>query len=207
MDDITIEIINDNKLWREELKNDSKLATEEIPNGKTREQVALLSEIKPNKNKENIKNREMKSKKMRQMHPRKLIKTREELEMMNNGLINVRNIPMTNDKEIMNFGDYRRRLKEISVMTYNKTVFYKLKKTRGKWNTPEIEIHGKISMISLIIDVPVTYWFNKSLETNERITAEKMKYKGEARGVTRTEIIMKTMVVRTIRATEFMDHG
>ena len=57
---------------------------------------------------------------------------------------------MTNDKEIMNSRDYRRRLKEISVMTYNKTVCYNLKKTIGKWDTPEIEIYGKTSVLSLI---------------------------------------------------------
>ena len=47
----------------------------------------------------------------------------------------------------------------------------------------------------------------RKLETSERITAGKMKYQVEARDVTSTGIIMKTMVVRTIRATEMMDHG
>ena len=46
-----------------------------------------------------------------------------------------------------------------------------------------------------------------SFAANERITAGKMKYKVEARDVTSTGIIIKTMVVRTIRATEIMDHG
>ena len=58
--------------------------TEEIPDDKTREQVAILSGSKPNRNKENLKHVEMKSKKMRRTYPRKLIKTQEELEMMNN---------------------------------------------------------------------------------------------------------------------------
>ena len=143
-----------------EIKNDSKPGTEEIPNDKTREQVALLSEIKTNRNEENIKSREMKSKKMRRMYPRNLIKTKEEFEMMNKGLINVRNIPITNNKEIMNVRDYRRRLQVISMMTYHKTIVHNLEKTKGKWNTPEIKIRGKISMISLVIDGPVTYWLS-----------------------------------------------
>ena len=46
------DIINNSKLWREELKIDSKPGREEIPNDKRREQVALLSKIKPNRNKE-----------------------------------------------------------------------------------------------------------------------------------------------------------
>ena len=47
----------------------------------------------------------------------------------------------------------------------------------------------------------------RSFAANERITARKMKYKVEARDVTGTGIIINTMVVRTIRSTEMMDHG
>ena len=189
--------------------------TEEIPNDKTREQVVVLSEIKLNRNKENLTHIEIKSKKMRLIHPKKLINKREELEMMHSGLIDVLNIPMTSEKVIMNSIDYRSRLKQISEITYNNTVCYHFKRNIDKWNTTEIEIYDKTSVLSLIIDVPVTSWFNKPydrmiqirLETSERITEEKMKYKEEARNVTRKEIIMKTMVVQTIRATEIMDHG
>ena len=59
-----------------------------------------------------------------------------------------------------------------------------------------------------------TSWFNEPynkmiqirFETSERITEEKMEYKEEARNITRKEMIMMTMVVWTIRATEIMDH-
>ena len=54
------EIMNNCKLWREEVKNDRKPETEEIPNDKTRKQVAVLSEIQTNRNKENLKHMEMK---------------------------------------------------------------------------------------------------------------------------------------------------
>ena len=64
----------------------------------------------------------MKSKKMRRMYPRNLIKTKEEFEMMNNGLINVSNIPITREKDIMNAIDYRSRSRQISEITYDKTV-------------------------------------------------------------------------------------
>ena len=101
-------------------KNDSKLETEEIPDDKNMEQLSkeiknkektseLSSEIKLDKTQENIKRRDMKSNKMRRMYPRNLIKTKEESEMMNNGLINVLNIPITNNKEIMNVRDSKRR--------------------------------------------------------------------------------------------------
>ena len=114
----------------------------------------------------------------------------------NNGLINVLNIPITNNKEIMNVRDSKRRLKVISIMTYRKTIVYNLEKTRGKWEIPEIKIRGNLSTISVVIDGPETYgktsvisfildkpetsWFNKqyykmiqiSFETREKITTE-----------------------------------
>ena len=80
--------------------------------------------------------------------------------MMNKGLINVRNIPITNNKEIMNARDYRRRIEVISERIYHKTVAYNLEKTRGKWNTTKVEIYGKISMISLVMNGLMTYWLS-----------------------------------------------
>ena len=73
----------------------------------------MLSENKQHRNKENIKHMEMKTKKMRQIHQRKLIKTREELEMMNNGLINVLNILSIEHREIGNFKNNQRSLIEL----------------------------------------------------------------------------------------------
>ena len=93
--------INDSKRQREELRKERNQPTEqssqkvdgnqtgikEIPNDETREQVTLLSEIKPNRNQENIKHMEGESKKMRRVHPRNLIKTQEEWEMMHSGCL------------------------------------------------------------------------------------------------------------------------
>ena len=218
------EEIREDRLKREELrnertkeiKNDSKPGTEEIPNEKTREQVALLAEIKHNRNQEDIKHMEGKSKKMRRMYPRNLIKTKEEMEMMNRGLIDINNIPITNKKESMNTRDYGRKLKNvISEMVYHKTVAYHLERTRGKWETTRVTRYGKISTISLFIDGPVTPCFiepygrtiRRKIETSDRITAGKMKYQVEIGEITSTGIIMKTMVIWTIRATEMMDSG
>ena len=47
----------------------------------------------------------------------------------------------------------------------------------------------------------------RKIETSNRVTAVKMKYQAETRDVTSTGIIMKTMTVRKIRATEMMDPG
>ena len=83
------EEIREDRLKREELRkertkevrNDSKPEPEEIPKTKTMEPVMVLPGIKLNGNKENIKQRK------RRMYPRNVIKTKEELEMMNHGLI------------------------------------------------------------------------------------------------------------------------
>ena len=138
-----IKKMREDRLLREELRKDrtkeiknyNKPETEEIPNEKTREQVALLAEIKPNRNQEDIKQREIESKKIRRIYPRNLIKTKEEMEMTNHGLIDGNNIPMTNDKDIINSRNYRRRIKVISEIIYHKAVVYHWERTRGKRNT------------------------------------------------------------------------
>ena len=63
-----------------------------------------------NNNETNDEYVEMKTEKRRH---RKIIKTREEVEMMKNGLTNVFSVPMTNHAERMNFMECRRTLKEI----------------------------------------------------------------------------------------------
>ena len=60
------------------------------------------------------------------MYPRNVIKMKEELEMMNHGLIDGNNILITYDKDIMNSRNYRRRIKVISKIIYHKTVVYHL---------------------------------------------------------------------------------
>ena len=70
-------------------------------------------------------------------------KTREELEMMKNGLTNVFNLPMTDHTEIMNYKDCRRTLKEIIEGIHNKPMSKNLRKSRFKWNIPEIEMQNK----------------------------------------------------------------
>ena len=139
-----------------------------------------LTEIEPNGHKENIKQRK------RRMYPRNLIKTKEELEMMNHGLIEDNNIPITDDKDIMNSRNYRRRIEVISEIIYHKAVAYHLERTRGKWETTRVAIYGKISMRSLFIDGPVTPCVNEpygtiiqrkleiSFAANEEITARKI---------------------------------
>ena len=61
----------------------------------------LLSTNKNSNHQEDIQTMEMK--KVRQIHPKKLINTREELEMMKNGLLEMFNVPIDGQNEIMHF--------------------------------------------------------------------------------------------------------
>ena len=80
---------------------------------------------------------------------------------MKNGLVNVLNLPITDHREIMNFKNCRRSLKEILEMTHNKPVRKNLRGSIFKLNIPEIEMHNKISGISSIIDIPLKCLFSK----------------------------------------------
>ena len=138
----------------------------------------LSSQNKSNKNQENIQTIEIKTQKM---HQRKLINTREELEMMKHGLINVFNLPMTDHAEMMNFMECRRTLKEIleginkkpvdksfnkSIFkwkipriierTHNKTVCHQLRRSLKHWSTREVEMLNKKLMVTSMMEVRIT---------------------------------------------------
>ena len=101
--------------------------------------------------------------------------------MMQNGLINVFNVPINDQDEIMNFMECRRTLKEIlegvnyqqvrknlrkAILkwkipkierTHNKTGGNKLRKSIRKLNTPEIDMYNKISVIADVYKRQVLY--------------------------------------------------
>ena len=100
--------------------------------------------------------------------------------------------------------------------THNKTVCNTLRKSIRKLNTPEIDMHNQRSVIASMMDIPLTYLLYKQndevievgLKTSENCTADKFKNKIVARKWSRTEIILKTIAVRTTGVTHvIMDHG
>ena len=121
----------------------------------------LLDKNKHSRNKENNKYVIKKTKKIGKTHPKKIKNTREELEMMNNGLINVLNILSTNYRRISNFKDNKRNSIETFKGNSNKIVRKNVRKTIGKLNITEIEMCSKLSVMSSIIQIPLKYLFNK----------------------------------------------
>ena len=99
------------------------------------DQSVLLSENKNNTNEKNLQTMERKTKKMRQ---RKLINTREELEMMKNGLIDVFYLPVTDQNKMMNFMECRRTLKEILEGVNYRPTRRNWRKAIPKWKIPKI---------------------------------------------------------------------
>ena len=79
----------------------------------------MLSENKHNRNEDNIKHMEMKMKKMRQMRQKKIKNTREELDMIKSGLVNLLNCPIINHREIINVKNYRRNLIKMFEVTHH----------------------------------------------------------------------------------------
>ena len=126
----------------EEIKNEGKLAIEEVPNIETMEQLnlqtetngkqtkyeqyvsTLLSENKHNRNKENIQHKEatiksvknqviQKIKKIGKIFPKKIRNTREGMEMIIGGLINMFNLPINEQREIIKFKNSSKNLIKI----------------------------------------------------------------------------------------------
>ena len=85
----------------------------------------LFPANKNNSTKEKNEYLEMKTKEIRKIYRKKIINTREELEMMKNGLLTMFNLPMTDHAEMMNFKNNRRNVREtLERNHYNTCLLY-----------------------------------------------------------------------------------
>ena len=76
---------------------------------------------------------------------KKLIKTREEVEMMKNGLIDVFNLPITDQSKLIKYKDCRRTLREVIKEIHNQPVDENFRNNILKWEIQEIErTHNRI---------------------------------------------------------------
>ena len=85
------EILSENLI---KLMNEKFDKNKEETNENKKDKSALLSEKKPNRN------NEMKTMKIRQKRQRKLMNTREGLEMIKGGLVKLHNVPITEPREV-----------------------------------------------------------------------------------------------------------
>ena len=151
---------------------------------------------------------------MGKIYKKKLLKTREELEIMKSALIDVFNLPITDQSKCMKYKDCRRNLKEIIEGVHKEPMNKNLYDSLVKWKLPEMEIKNKKAIITLMKEVQLTTsLINQNvgneavMETNEHMIVEELWYKMEETYVARTKIVLHTEVIRTTDAEEMMDHG
>ena len=144
----------------------------------------------------------MKTMEIRQKHQRKLMNTREGLEMIKTGLVKLHNIPITEPREVRQLRNFKRTTIEF------------LDRLEGPKKPKLTEEHGGLMEIMY---EPFERLSNNTEESvrktmvnlniNENFIATRWKNQMIGRYVTRTEIILYAREIRTISAEEIMDHG
>ena len=135
--------------------------------------------------------------------------------MMKHGLIDVFNLPLTDQSKLIKYKDCRRTLKEKIEGIRNKPAEENFSKSIRKWKLPEIEMLNKKPMITSMMEVRLTSLNNEPhnkmmeavMDTNEHMIVEELWYKIEDTYFTRTKIVLHTEVIRTTSTEEMMDHG
>ena len=138
----------------EKMRNDSKPGIEEIPNNQNIEHLNIEDN--------GVKNQMIKKTTERGIvRPKKIKKTREELDMVRSGLVNIVSIPIINHREGMNVKNYRTNLMKMFEVNHQATMRKNLTNNILKLNTLGKEIRHKRSVMSSIIEIPLTYCCKK----------------------------------------------
>ena len=177
-------------------------------------QGVILSENKNNNSKEDNKYLEKKTKKIRKTCRKKIINTREELEMIKGGLINVFNLPINEQRELIKF---RSQLNMSTIEVCQTTsVISSIRNIPFKYlvNNPEVKGNGMVLNMSDYVMLEELQYLSVKKELtitgdrylNEGLVAAKWESRMVMR-LSRREIIPNTPVIRGRGVTEFMDHG
>ena len=166
----------------------------------------MPSENKNSHNKEDIQTVEKKTK--------KIINTREVLEMRKGGLINVFNLPINEQRELIKF----RSLLSMSTIEVHQKILVRSSRRnislKNLVNHPEEKGNGMIlKMSEYVMSEEVQYLLVKKERTmtddlylNEVFIAAKWKSR-MVRRLSRRELIPNTPVIREKGVPELMDHG
>ena len=119
--------------------------------------------------------------------------------MIMSGLINVFNLTIINYREMTELKNHTKNLTKL---------IFKLK-------IPDKEKLNKRSVTSPINNVPLTYLYSKpedkvmdlNFDTIANFLEENLQYRVTERYLTRTEIIMDTIIIRATRITYVFDNG
>ena len=141
------------------------------------------------------------------IRPKRVKITQEVLHITRSGLINLLNSPIVDHIEGIYMNDYRRNFMKMSEEDYHVTTRKIVTNNVFKVNTPGRKIIPKRLDMASISKTHGRYLSNKpddevievDLKINENFTTAKWKSRMIARYVTRTEISLNTIEIRTTR--------
>ena len=121
--------------------------------------------------------------------------TREGMEMIRGGLVNIFNPPINEQKELIKFKNYNENSIKISKINHNKTMKKNLNKNILKTNMPTNEMHNTMLMTSSIKNTSLKYSVNKPnderiitvLNTSDYFAFEELQYRLIKKELTMTE--------------------
>ena len=130
--------------------------------------------------------------------------------MVRSGLVNIFNLPIIDHREGINAKNDRRNLMKMFDVNNHATMRKNLTDNIPKLNTPGKEILHKRSVVSSMIDIPLTYWRKKlddeAMEvvrnTSKTFITENLQYKVIESYISRTETFMDTITSRATSTEE-----
>ena len=136
--------------------------------------------------------------KIRKIWRRKIVNTKEEMEMRKGGLVSTLNIPINERRELCNGMKYRRNSMKMTKMNHHGIITKTLNKFKCHLNKSTIKKYMTESIISLIRKIPVKHLINSpDIEGNGRV-----EYTSE---YVRLEEIRYIIIRKELNMTEYPD--
>ena len=98
--------------------------------------------------------------KIRKIGRKKILNTKEEMEMRKGGLISAYNIPINERRELSKGKSYRKNVITLSKINQHRIIKKDLNKLKSQLNMLTIKEYQTISIISLIRKIPINYSVN-----------------------------------------------
>ena len=98
----------------------------------------------------------------RKIWRKKIVNTKEEMEMRKGGLISAFNIPINERRELSKGLNYRKNFIKMAKINHHRIIKKNLNKLKSQLNILTIEEYQTISFIPLIRNIPVKHWVNNT---------------------------------------------
>ena len=121
-----------------------------------------MKEYKNSQNHGNIQTMEENIKKIRKIGRKKILNTKEELEMRKGGLISAFNIPINERRELSKSMNYRKNFIKMAKVNHHKIIKKNLNKFKYHLNISTIKEYLTTSTIFLIRNISAKRWVNNT---------------------------------------------